>query len=519
MKHTYFAAILLAGTLFVMASCHSHDHPHDGGHSHSHDDHSHGDESHDHASDEPEALSYTIWTDQTELFVEFPPLVVGAESRFAAHFSDMKTFKAIQEGQAKVYLSEDGREILTDGADAPSSPGIFRLGLTPTKAGVYDLGFVLQTSQIQDTIIINTIAVYPDAEEAKAANPPQPEGDEISYLKEQAWKVDFGIHQVKRDDIHEVIHTSGRIQPVKGEEKFISAKSSGIVYFKSKSLQEGSTVRSGQALFSISSKGLVNANMEEKYEIAKVRVDQAKADFERAEKLLAEQIIGQKEYEKRKADLAVAEAAYKTLTTGNNTNGQAVTASMSGIVKEVLVSDGQYVAEGTPLIKITNNRRLYIQADLSQKYLPQLAKIRSANFKTAYQDHVQSIDDYNGRLLSYGKMIDQDQSFIPVLFELDNVRDLIAGSYVELFLLTQPISQALVIPKTALMQDYNTKYVYVQTAGESFEKRELKLGIDDGVHVEVLSGLNEGEWIVTNGAYQIKMASMSSAIPAHGHSH
>mgnify|MGYP002624109284 FL=1 len=248
-------------------------------------------------------------------------------------------------------------------------------------------------------------------------------------------------------------------------------------------------------------------------------MEQAKADFERAEKLLEQQIIGQKEYEKRKTDFAIAEAEFQTLTNGYNTGGQSVTASMTGIVKELMVSDGQFVEEGTPLIKITNNRRLLLQAEVSQRYLPVLPTVQSANFKTPYHEKVQSIDDYNGKVVSYGKLIEQGQNFVPLLFELDNVRNLIAGSFVELFLLTKPISNALVIPKTALMQDYSSNYVYVQTGGESFEKREVKLGIDDGLNIQVISGVEAGEWVVTKGAYQIKMASMSSAIPAHGHSH
>ncbi len=515
MKHLLVSAICMAGLLFAMAGCHMHSH--DSGHSYSHGGHSHGSDAQ--ATGEPEPLSYTYWTKQSELFVEFPPLVVGKESRFAVHFSDMQTFKAIEEGYASVVLLDNTSEVIADNVDAPASPGIFRLSLTPTQSGTYDLSFSLNTPTTRDTIIIEGIEVYATLEDAKTANPPQPEGDEISYLKEQAWKADFAIEQVQRKSIHDVIRTSGEIQPVKGEDKVISAKSSGIVFFRNKNLQEGREVRSGEGLFTISSKGLVTANLEEKFRIAKVRVQRTKSDFERAERLLEQQIIGQKEFEKRKADFAVAEAEFETLTNSYSADGQSVSASMTGIVKNLMVSDGQFVEEGTPLIKLTNNRRLLLQAEVSQKYLPVLSTIETANFKTAYHDEVQSIEDYNGRLISYGKLIEQGQNFIPILFELDNVRNLIAGSFVELFLLTKPVTNTLVIPKSASMQDYGSDYVYVQTGGESFERRQVKLGIDDGTEVQVLSGLEEGEWIVTEGAYQIKMASMSSAIPAHGHSH
>ena len=184
-----------------------------------------------------------------------------------------------------------------------------------------------------------------------------------------------------------------------------------------------------------------------------------------------------------------------------------------------MVSDGQYVEEGTPLMRISNTRRLLLEGEVSQKYLPSLSSVRTANFKTPYQDKVQSIEAYNGRLISFGKLIEPGQNFVPILFELDNIGNLIAGSFVELYLLTNPLSNALAIPKSALLQDYSSHFVYVQTGGETFEKREVKLGVDDGLNVQVLSGLEEGEWVVTNGAYQIKMASMSSSIPAHGHTH
>ena len=510
MKYTYFSTIALVGLLLFVGSC---------THEHGEGAHTHGDETHAPHEPELEPLSFTVFTKKTELFVEFPPLIVGKESRFAAHFTEMQEFKPIEEGSVIVRLMDNTRIELESSTPNPSSSGIFLPTLIPSKAGKYDLQFILSTATFKDTISISNIAVYSTIAAAIDADSSEPEGDAISFSKEQSWKIDFALTQVTRQPIREVIHTSGEIQPVKGEEKIIAAKSSGIVFFKSKNLQEGREVRVGEGLFSISSKGLLQSNMEEKYQVAKARIDQTKADFERAENLVKEQIIGQKEYERRKMEYSIAQAEFQTLKGSYNTGGQSVAATMSGIVKNVMVSDGQYVEEGTPLIELTNNRRLLLQAEVSQSQLLKLRMVKSANFKTSYQKEVQSIDDYNGKLISYGKVIEEGSSFIPVLFELDNLHELIPGSFVELFLLTNPIEKELVISKSALMQDYSLNYVYVQTGGESFEKREVKLGVDDGVNVQILSGITEGEWVVTEGAYQIKMASMSSTIPAHGHEH
>ncbi len=515
MKYINVTIIMMVGLFISLLAC-THEHGED---THSHEDNSLSDIAHAPHGAALEPIAFTIRTNKSELFVEFKPLVLGIESRFAAHFTEMKNFKALGKGDVRVQLKENVKIIAEDKVLKPNSPGIFRLAIIPSQIGTYDLEFLLTTSHFSDTIRITGISVYSNEAEAIAANPPEPEGDEVSFTKEQAWKIDFAIKQVKRESIHEVIHTSGEIKAIKGEEKIVSAKSSGIVFFKTKNLYEGKNVRKGENLFTISSKGLLKSNMEEKYKVANSRVLKAKADFERAENLLKEQIIGLKEYERRKMQYSVAEAEFQTLSSSYNSNGQSVAASMTGFVKKVLVSDGQFVEEGMPLIELTSNKRLLLQAEVSQSHLPILHKIKSANFKAPYQDEVQSIDDYNGKLISYGNVIEQENSFIPVLFELDNLKDLISGSYVELFLLTIPLDNALVISKSALMQDYSLNYVYVQTGGESFEKREVKLGVDDGVNVQITSGLTEGEWVVTEGAYRIKMASMSSTIPAHGHEH
>jgi membrane fusion protein, heavy metal efflux system len=49
--------------------------------------------------------------------------------------------------------------------------------------------------------------------------------------------------------------------------------------------------------------------------------------------------------------------------------------------------------------------------------------------------------------------------------------------------------------------------------------KALKLGANDGLNVQILSGVSEGERVVTKGAYQIKLSQASGALPAHGHEH
>ncbi|MBT8191432.1 MAG: efflux RND transporter periplasmic adaptor subunit [Bacteroidia bacterium] len=501
-KHT----ILMGCTILLVGSCHNHDHTHDG--------HNHGNE-----IDMPQGTSYTLRGNRSELFVEFPALLTNQNFKIAAHFTDLISFKAIENGLLTVKWSKmsDSTNKATKGVI--SSPGIFQVELNNSSSGNYRIIFTLKTELFEDTFEINDINVYDHYEEADNTTTAINKGDEVSFLKEQQWNTEFAVTEIQRKSINNIIHTSGEIQAVKGDEKYLIAKSSGIVYIMNKNLQEGRDVKAGDNLFKVDSKGLMLANLKEKFNIARSTLDQSKMDFQRAEKLYEQKIIGRKELEKRKMDYEIALSQFQTLKDSYTPGGQYVKAPVSGFIKKLMIHDGQYVEEGTPLLEISTNKKLILQADVSQKYLPQLPLIKTANFKTAFMEEVQSIEDYNGKMVSYGKSLVDHTHLIPVLFELDNLADLVPGSFVEIFLETTPIEDQLVVPLSALLIDFNSSFVYVQTSGESFEKREIEPGLNDGINIQVLKGLEEGDWVVTTGAYQLKMASMSSSIPSHGHEH
>ena len=62
-------------------------------------------------------------------------------------------------------------------------------------------------------------------------------------------------------------------------------------------------------------------------------------------------------------------------------------------------------------------------------------------------------------------------------------------------------------------------FIYLQLDEEGYKKQEVTLGANDGKEVQILTGLKAGDRVVTKGAYQVKLASASNAIPAHSHEH
>ena len=73
-------------------------------------------------------LDVTHWTDTTELFMEYPPLVAGQTALFAIHLTKMADFKPVSAGQAKVEFTPEsgGTPTTLAGPGKPSRPGAFR---------------------------------------------------------------------------------------------------------------------------------------------------------------------------------------------------------------------------------------------------------------------------------------------------------------------------------------------------------------------------------------------------------
>ncbi|MFG6397614.1 MAG: efflux RND transporter periplasmic adaptor subunit [Muribaculaceae bacterium] len=325
---------------------------------------------------------------------------------------------------------------------------------------------------------------------------------------------------VKADTItpgafHGVITTGGKILSASGDETTIVATSAGVVSL-SRPVTEGMAVGQGSTIFSITSSGLQDGDVSQR---ARITYETAKSEYERAQKLIADKIITEKEYLAAKADFENAELAYKAVGGGNGSKGVAVKSPAGGYVKECLVKAGDYVEVGQPMMVVTQNRHLYLRAEVPERDYAAINQVSSAKFKTSYSDKVYDIKDLNGRLLSYGKTSGSSSSFIPVTFEFDNASGLIPGAFAEVYLLTNDRSNVISVPVSALTEEQGVHFVYIREDEECYRKQEVRLGASDGQQTEITEGLKGGEVLVTEGAIHVKLASAGKSIPGHTHNH
>lgn len=339
--------------------------------------------------------------------------------------------------------------------------------------------------------------------------------DEIVFPKEKADAAGVQVHTIEPVAFEQVIKTSGRVLAAQGDESVAVATVAGVVSFRGQ-VTEGMSVARGTPLVTLSSNNIADGDPVQR---ARIAYDISKKEYERMKALVKNQIVSDKEFAQAEQNYENARLSYEALARNHSAGGQAVTAPIGGFVKSILVNEGDYVSIGQPLVSITQNRRLFLRAEVSEKYYPALRTIGSANFLTPYDSKVYALRELNGRLLSFGKATGDGSFYVPVTFEFDNRGDIIPGSFVEVYLLSKPMEGVIALPRTALTEEQGSFFVYLQLDEEGYKKQEVTLGADNGKQVQILSGVKSGDRVVTQGAYQVRLASASKAIPGHSHEH
>ena len=352
-------------------------------------------------------------------------------------------------------------------------------------------------------------------EHSRSSEPATGHSDEIILPKAKAEAAGVKTSIIEPEVFEQVIKTSGQVLAAQGDESVAVATVAGVVSFRGK-VTEGMSVGKGTALVTISSSNIADGDPVQR---ARIAYDISRKEYERMQALVKNKIVSDKEFAQAEQNYENARISYEALAKNHSAGGQAVTSPISGFVKNILVKEGDYVTIGQPLVSITQNRRLFLRAEVSEKYYPSLRTIGSDNFKTPYDNKVYELKELNGRLLSFGKSAGENSFYVPVTFEFDNKGDIIPGSFVEVYLLSSPMENVLSLPRTALTEEQGLFFAYLQLDEEGYKKQEVTLGADNGKSVQVLSGIKAGDRVVTQGAYQVKLASASNAIPAHSHEH
>lgn len=137
------------------------------------------------------AVTHTAYSKNTELFAEWRPLIVGEATRLTAHLTRTSGdgFKPYAEGKVTLTLTVDA-VVANAAADGPERAGVFRLNVTPQKAGTGRVVIDVSAATGDQHFVIDNASVYSNVAAALARQPPAETGL-ISFAKERSWEQDF----------------------------------------------------------------------------------------------------------------------------------------------------------------------------------------------------------------------------------------------------------------------------------------------------------------------------------------
>jgi RND family efflux transporter MFP subunit len=296
------------------------------------------------------------------------------------------------------------------------------------------------------------------------------------------------------------------------------AKSNGVVDFAESNLTEGTPVKKGQLLINISSQGLASNNLSTEIAKARSSFEQAKSEYERKKQLYESKIVPKAEFEKVESNFNIARSNYQGLAAGVAGDGKQIRAPFDGYITAINVANGDYVDQGAAMLTLGTLRSRVLKTQIAPSYGLTMENAQSIWYQTK-DAQWRNVASSGGSILSIAKDVDNNRPLISVFAQVNDDIEMPEGSLTQVQIAMGNATQNTMIPVNALLEDYGSYSVMVQLSGESFERRPVKIGKRNGENVEILQGLEIGEVVVTTGAYQVKMASMSGSTPAHGHEH
>jgi RND family efflux transporter MFP subunit len=193
-----------------------------------------------------------------------------------------------------------------------------------------------------------------------------------------------------------------------------------------------------------------------------------------------------------------------------------IRAPLAGVIAQRNAAAGANVAAGTQLFRIVNATAVHVVGQVPEADAARVNGTIGGELEVAGRSQRVPL----GPLVSVGKVLDPASRTLPVTFALDNAPlGLPVGQTAVLHLLLRATSPGPVVPAGAIVDDAGRPIVFVQREGETFERRPVTLGARSGDVVRVLEGVRVGDRVVTKGAYLVRLASLSTSVPAHGHVH
>lgn len=337
----------------------------------------------------------------------------------------------------------------------------------------------------------------------------------IEMSEEEARMAGVKVAVVQPDSFCRTLEVSGKIQFAQNDETVVTANTAGVIHF-AKTFTDGTAVQQGSLIGRISSDKMAGGDPIKKNEASYAI---AKDNLERMKRLLKDQLVTQEEYNAALEQYENTRIAHEATQAAKGKDGHQLKSPHGGYVLETLVSNGDYVEPGTPIIRLVRNNKMMLTADLPLRHQAILNSVKSATFVAEGNPTVFCTDSLGGKQLPTPSGVSAESAFLTLRWEMNRAAGLWSGSYAKIYLHGETIPNALCVPVTALTDEAGVFYVYLRHDASHYMKQRVTPGASDGRRVQILSGIHAGDRVVTEGAVCVRQAGMSKVMGGHGHSH
>jgi len=313
--------------------------------------------------------------------------------------------------------------------------------------------------------------------------------------KEQATPVVVGT--VERGAIVATISSASTIEAER--QVTVHAESTGRLV--DMTVEEGDLVKKGQLLarirFDMQANSLVRAN---------TSLDKARADYERAEKLFTDRVIGEEELLRARNTLEIAQLDLSDRS--REMRNTKITAPFTGTITLRKVTEGAFVNNGAELFTIVDFSTLVARVFVPEKELDriQVGQAASVVGKAARGRKGE------GKVLRIAPTIDATSGTVKVTVslppDLAGPHAFLPGMYAEVILTTDRRSDVILVPKSALVRDEEQAYVFTlegdAASGFTAKRLRVETGLGDADRIELVKGLAPGEPVILAGQTGLK---------------
>lgn len=325
-------------------------------------------------------------------------------------------------------------------------------------------------------------------------------GDKSSHETEEIFPITIGKSEV-RDVIYR-LHQVGTLEAK--EAVMLKAETDGRVV--NINFEEGGTVKSGQLLVKLDDSKIKTKidQLQARLVQLKIQSDNSQRTLERKRPLLEEELVSRQDFDDLESKIKIERATIKEIEANLAHSRELfkdteIRSPFSGVTSERMVSVGDFLKVGDPVVLVVQLNPLEISFRVDEKYKSRLYLKQAITITvSAYPERI-----FSGEVFFISPDIDINTRSFLVKGRVSNKKKLLSpGMFSEVIIVTKIHKNALTIPWESVIQLEDEVYLY-KIDGQRVKKVSIKLGLVSEGAAEIWGDLKTGQEVVIEGKYAL----------------